>query len=237
LSAQIATTQWSQVLAARDGSETEARRALEGLCRTYWQPLYSFVRHRGSDPDEARDLTQAYFTALLEKDFLAEVDPAKGRFRSFLLVSLRNFLSHESDRARALKRGGGTPTLSLDTEAAEAGYTLRPTESLSPEQVFERRWAMTVLDRALERLRLQSTAAGNSALFEHLKQYLTGEEPQAPYREAAEALAMSEGAVATAVHRLRKQYGLCLRSEIAETVSDATEVDDELRHLLAVVRS
>lgn len=237
MSGQIATTQWSQVLAARDGSETEARRALEELCRTYWQPLYSFVRHRGSAPDEARDLTQAYFTALLEKDFLAEVDPAKGRFRSFLLVSLRNFLSHEIDRAKALKRGGGTSTLSFDTDDAEAGYTLRPTETLTPEQVFERRWAMTVLDRALERLRSQQEAADNGALFEELKQYLTSSEPQAPYRQAAEKLGMREGAVSTAVHRLRKQYGLCLRSEIAETVSDTTEVDDELRHLLAVVRS
>ena len=236
MSAQIATTQWSQVLAARDGSETEARRALEGLCQTYWQPLYAFVRHRGWGSDEARDLTQAYFAELLEKGFLAEVDPSKGRFRSFLLVSLRHFLSHESDRAQALKRGGGTPTLSFDTEAGEAGYTLRPTETLTPEQVFERRWAMTVLDRALDRLRSQLEAADNRAQFEQLKPYLTGAEPQAPYREAAEVLGMKEGSVATAVHRLRKQYGRCLRAEIVDTVVDRAEVDDELRHLLAVVR-
>lgn len=236
MTSKVATTQWSQVLAARDGSDTEAHRALEGLCQTYWQPLYAYVRHQGADPDQARDLTQGYFTELLEKDFLAGVDPSKGRFRSFLLASLRNFLSHETDRASALKRGGGTLTLSLDVEAGEAGYALRPDQTLTPEQLFERRWAMTVLDRALDRLRRESQAAGNEAQFEQLKQYLTSAEPQAPYREVAEVMGISDGAVATAVHRLRKQYGQCLRAEIADTVVDPAEVDDELRHLLAVVR-
>jgi RNA polymerase sigma-70 factor (ECF subfamily) len=142
--AKVATTQWSQVLAARDGSETEARRALELLCQTYWQPLYAYIRHQGYEPDEARDLTQGFFAELLEKDFLADVDPDKGRFRAFLLASLRHFLSHERDRARALKRGGGATTLSFDVEAGEAGYALRPVEELTPVDVFERRWAMPV---------------------------------------------------------------------------------------------
>jgi RNA polymerase sigma factor (sigma-70 family) len=236
MSGRIATTQWSQVLAARDGSDTEAGQALEELCQTYWQPLYSYVRHQGASPDEARDLTQGYFTELLTKDFLSDVDPSKGRFRSFLLVSLRHFLLHESDRARALKRGGGTSTLPLDMGAGEDGYSLRPTETLTPEQVFENRWAMTVLDRAMDRLRRTSEAAEKAAQFEQLRQYLTSAEPQPPYREVAEVLGMNEGAVATAVHRLRKLYGQCLRTEIAETVVDPAEVDDELRHLLAVVR-
>ena len=232
----IATTQWSQVLAARDGADTEARAALEGLCRTYWRPLYAYVRHQGASPDEALDLTQGYFTELLEKDFLSDVDPAKGRFRSFLLVSLRNYLSHQHERVKALKRGGGTSVLSLDSSEGEATYSLRPADTMTPEQLYERRWAMTVLDRALDRLHQECRQAGNQAQFEQLRQYLTSTEPQVPYREVGETLGMSEGAVATAVHRLRKQYGRCLRAEVAETVVDRAEVDDELRHLLGAVR-
>ena len=228
MGAKVATTQWSQVLAARDGSDTEARRALGSLCRTYWQPLYAYIRHQGSEPDEASDLTQAFFVELLETDFFKDVDPSKGRFRSFLLASLRHFLSHERDRARALKRGGGSQTLSIDVESGESSYASRPVEEMSPADVFERRWAMTVLDRALDRLRLAAKASGDETQVEQLEQYLTSAEPQAPYRKAAEALGMSEGAVATAVHRLRKRYGQCLRAEIAELVLDPSDVDDEL---------
>ena len=236
MGARVATTQWSQVLAARDGSDTEARRALESLCQTYWQPLYAYIRHQGSDPDEARDLTQGFFTELLEKDFLADVDPSKGRFRAFLLASLRNFLAHERRRTRALKRGGGTQTLSLDTDAGEEGYAVQSSQQQTPLDVFEQSWATTVLERSMTRLQRESVASGDASHFEPLKQYLTSAEPQMPYREAADALQMTEGAVATAVHRLRQQYGKCLRTEIAETVSDRSEVDDELRHLLAMVR-
>jgi len=235
--ARVATTQWSQILAARDGSDTEARKALEGLCQTYWQPLYAYVRHQGSNPDEARDLTQGFFAEFLDKDFLSDVDPEKGRFRAFMLASLRHFLSHERDRAEALKRGGGTTTLSLDVEAGEAGYALRPTEAMTPVDVFERRWAMTVLDRAMSRLQEESATSGIGDQFKELKQYLTSAEPQEPYREVGETLGISEGAVATAVHRLRQRYARCLRAEIAETVVNPAEVDDELRHMLAVVRS
>jgi RNA polymerase sigma factor (sigma-70 family) len=237
LSGRVATTQWSQVLAARDGSDTQARAALETLCQTYWQPLYAYIRHQGCDPEEASDLTQGFFAEFLEKDFLAAVDPSKGRFRAFLLASLRHFLSHERDRERALKRGGGVSTLSLDVEAGEAAYALRPAEAMTPIDVFERRWAMTVLDRAMSRLHEESVAAGNGTQFETLKQYLTSTEPQAPYREAGEALGISEGAVATAVHRLRQRYGKCLRTEIAETVVNPAEIGDELRHMLNVVRT
>ena len=236
MSAKVATTQWSQVLTARDGSDSEARKALEGLCQTYWQPLYAYIRRQGSDPDEASDLTQAFFLELLEKGFLEGVDPSKGRFRSFLLASLRNFLSHERERAGAQKRGGGALTLSLDVEAAESGYQLQPSEEMTPIDVFERRWAMAVLDQALARLQLESKDSGDEAQVEQLKQYLTSGEREVPYREVAENLGMTEGAVATAVHRLRRRYGQCLRAEIAELVVQSTEVDDELRHMLSVVR-
>lgn len=236
MSGKVATTQWSQVLAARDGSDTEARAALENLCQTYWQPLYAYIRHQGSSPDEARDLTQGFFAEFLEKDFLAGVDPDKGRFRAFLLASLRHFLSHQRDQTRTLKRGGGTRTLSLDTEVAEERYSGETGAERTPEEVFERRWAMTVLDRAMDRLRKESMAEDDPNQFELLRQYLTGSEPHSPYKQVAHSLGMSEGAVKTAVHRLRKQYGQSLRSEIAEVVSNPADVDDEVRHLLTVVR-
>jgi RNA polymerase sigma-70 factor (ECF subfamily) len=172
----------------------------------------------------------------LDKDFLAEVDPSKGRFRSFLLAALRHFLSHERDRARALKRGGGTPTLSLDVAAGEESYVIEPVEEMTPEDVFERRWAMTVLDRAVGRLRTESAELGSQDQFDSIKQYLTSAETPVPYRETADALGTSESAVKSTVHRLRRRLGQCLRAEIAETVVDPEEVDDELRHLLAVVR-
>jgi RNA polymerase sigma-70 factor (ECF subfamily) len=236
MSAEVATTEWSQVLAARDGSDSEARRALGNLCQTYWQPLYAYIRHQGSDPDEAADLTQAYFTELIEKDFLADVDPAKGRFRSFLLASLRHFLSHQRDRERSLKRGGRTTTFSLDRALAEKCYRMQPADELTPEDIFEQRWAKTVLDLAVGRLERESAESGGENRFEQLKKYLTSAESQVPYRETAAALEMSEAAIKSAVKRLRRRLGHCLRAEIAETVASAAEVDEEVRHLLAVVR-
>jgi len=234
--ARVATTQWSQVLAARDSTDTEARAALENLCQTYWQPLYAYIRHQGHGPDEARDLTQGFFAEFLAKDLLAEVDPDKGRFRSYLLGTLRHFLSHERDRDRALKRGGGTTTLSLDVEAGEKRYAMQPTEAMTPVDVFEHRWAMTVLDRAIDRLGKSSREADNWPQFQKLKQYLTSANPQVSYGEAAEDLGMSEGAIRTAVHRLRKRYGQALKAEIAETVANPADTDEEVRHLLAIVR-
>ena len=233
---QVATTQWSQVLAARDGTDTAARRALESLCQTYWQPLYAYIRHQGYGPDEASDLTQGFFAEFLEKDFLAAVDPSKGRFRAFLLASLRHYLSHERDRGRALKRGGGTTTLSFDVAAGEAGYVREPVDEMTPADIFEHRWALTVLDRATSRLLEDGDEQGREQ-FEHLKIYLTSGEPQVPYRETASALGISESAVKTAVHRLRRRLGQCLRQEVAETVSVPAEVDDEVRHLLTAVQS
>lgn len=231
---KVATTQWSQVLAARDGSDTEARWALESLCQTYWQPLYAYIRHQGYEPDEASDLTQAYFTEFLEKDFLGDVDPEKGRFRSFLLTSLRHFLSHERVRSRALKRGGGILTLSLDTDVAEERYMQEPATGRSPEEVFERRWALTVLGKALASLRHESMTEIQRQSFEALKPYLTGEEPKKPYQEVGEELGMTEMAVRKAAHRLRRRFGQVLRDEIAETVAGEDAIDDEVRHLLMI---
>ena len=236
MGSNVATTEWSQVLAARDGSDTEARRALERLCLTYWEPLYAYVRHQGADPDEARDLTQGYFAVLLEKDFLADVDPSKGRFRAFLLASLRNFLSNQRDREQALKRGGGTTTLSLDLESGEAAYSLQVADEMTPQDVYEVRWAMTVLDRALERLEREVSETDTGDRFALLKSYLTSTDSEIPYRDAAAQLDTSEGAVKSAVHRLRQHLGRCLRAEIAETVAESAEVDDEVRFLLGKVR-
>ena len=229
MSGRVATTQWRLVLAAQGGPDPEASRALESLCQTYWQPLYAFIRHQGYSADEAGDLTQGFFAELLEKDFLPEVDPAKGRFRAFLLASLRHYLSHARDHERAIKRGGGTKTLSLDTVAGEAGYVLEPVD------VFERRWALTVLDRAAARLQ-QESGERDGGRYNQLKQYLTSREPQVPYRETASALGISESAVKSAVFRQRRRLGECLRAEVAETVSTPAEVDEEVRHLLTVVQ-
>lgn len=232
---RIATTQWSHVVAARDGSDTEARRALDCLCEAYWQPLYAYIRRQGADVDEARDLTQAYFLEFLEKGFLADVDRSKGKFRSFLFASLRHFLAHQRDRTRALKRGGGARWFPLDAAVAERSYALLPAEQMTPEDLFEHRWAMTVLAGALERARRQWHDAGNARQYELLRPYLTSGENQAPYRETAAALGVSEGAVKVAVHRLRKRFGQCLRAEVAQTIADPRDVDAELRHLLAVL--
>ena len=236
MSGRVATTQWSQVLAARDGSDTEARAALEFLIQTYWHPLYAFIRHRGHSPEESSDLTQAFFAQLLEKKSLANVDPQKGRFRSFLLASLRNFLSHERERRSAVKRGGSTFTDSLDLEAGEQRYAMHLADNQTPADVFERRWAMIVLDRALERLQRESSDSPTDNHFKQLRRYLTGKEPQVPYREMAKSLGMNEGSVKVAVHRLRKRYGHCLRAEIADTVADPADIDDEVRHLLTSLR-
>jgi RNA polymerase sigma factor (sigma-70 family) len=236
VSTRFATTSWSQVLKAREGTGTEARQALEGLCETYWYPLYAYVRRQGKEPDEARDLTQAFFAHLLEKETLQAAEPSAGRFRSFLLASLKHFLSHERDRARALKRGGGTPPISLDADAAEKRYDREPAAGLTPEQIFERRWARTVVDEALARLEEESSDEGHLQELARLKAYLTGEEPRVPYREVASELGMTEGAVRMAVHRLRQRFGQLLRAEIAETLADPEETDEEVRHLLLVIR-
>ncbi|MEJ2084550.1 MAG: ECF-type sigma factor [Acidobacteriota bacterium] len=237
MSKKFATTQWSQVLAAKGSGDTQARRALEELCSAYWYPLYAYLRHQGYGPNEAADLTQGYFAELLGKDFLEQVDPAKGRFRSFLLASLRHFVSRQRQKAGAQKRGGGVETLSIDTRDAETRFQVESLETLTPERLFERRWAMTVLERAMAALEREALESGTDVQFERFKPYLTGQEPHLPYRQVAADLGMSEGAVKTAVYRLRRRYGAKLRAEIEQTVADPAEVDQEVRHLLACVSS
>ena len=230
---RFATTQWKVVLDARDGTESQARLALESLCHAYWFPLYAYVRRRGHDADQARDLTQAFFADLLGRNFLEAIDRSRGRFRSFLLASLENFLSHERDKANALKKGGGQAPISLDGADAETRYRLEPADPETPELVFERRWGVTVMERTMERLRAEY--AGEPGRFEQLKPCLTGDNPDR-YAEIAAGLGMTEAAVKAAVHRLRQRYGRLLRDEIAETVTSPSEVDEELRHLLGVLR-
>jgi RNA polymerase sigma-70 factor (ECF subfamily) len=229
------TTNWSVVLRAGADDSATAREALAALFEVYWYPVYAMVRRYGHDATDAEDLAQAYFARLIEKGWVKEVRPEYGRFRSFLLVSVRNFLHNERDRERALKRGGGVRTISLDGAAAEQRYALEPVESSTPETIFERAWAHEVLARALERLRSETAEAEGAERFESLKGHLTGHEPAETYRELAEAWGVSESAVRVALHRMRKRLGRLLREEIANTVADPADVGEELRHLLTTV--
>jgi len=235
MGSEFVTTSWSQVLAARSGSSTESREALASLCQAYWYPLYAFVRRQGYDPDEARDLTQGYFAMLLERKYLDDFDPEVGRFRAFLKTSVKHFLSKERDRVRALKRGGRAEIVPLDPSDAETRYGHEPVDRTNPEEVFERQWALMVLERTMTRLRRELEDQGKSKEFEHLKNLLTGAEPRVPYQKLATELGTSEGAVKTSVHRLRRRFGELLRTEVAETVRSPEQVDDELRYLLGVL--
>jgi len=228
------TTHWSLVLAAAHESRPEGRAALAALCQAYWHPLYFYIRRRGYRPDEAQDLTQAFFAAILEKGRLRAADPERGRFRSFLLASLNHFLANEWDRARAQKRGGGK-VLSLDMEDAEGRYRLEPADDLTAEKLFERRWAMTLLDLVLAQLRQEFARDGREHLFEQLKGHLGGPAADAPYRRVAADLGMTEAAVKMAVHRLRRRYRHLLRARIAQTVGSVGQIDEEIRRLFAAV--
>jgi RNA polymerase sigma-70 factor (ECF subfamily) len=193
------------------------------------------VRRHGYNSEEARDLTQAFFEHLLATDLLQVADPVRGRFRSFLLTSLKNFLSHERDKAQTLKRGGAAVTLSLDADDAETRFSLEPADGLTADVLYEQRWAATLMERAMSALGRQAETGENPERFAQLKIYLTGSEPQIPQKETAESLGMTEAAIRVAIHRLRKKYGELLRREIADTVADPAQVDDELKHLLTVV--
>jgi DNA-directed RNA polymerase specialized sigma24 family protein len=233
--ASFRTTHWSVVLAARGGEETQAASALETLCRSYWYPLYTFVRRQGHTPEDAEDLTQAFFARLLEKDYLQAASSAKGKFRSFLLMALKRFLADEWDRATALKRGGIHRPIPLDRQSAEDQFRLEPKHELTPERLFERRWAMMVLERARARLREEYVVAGKEALFEQLKGFHSYDETTIAYGDAATGLAMPENTVKSHVRRLRQRYQQLVREEVAQTVSNPVEVEEEIRHLLAVV--
>jgi RNA polymerase sigma-70 factor (ECF subfamily) len=233
----FATTHWSIVLSAGRSDSIHVRDSLEALCRTYWHPLYSFIRRKGFSPADAQDLTQDFFTRLIEKDWQADLDRKKGKFRSFLLASLCHFLSNEIDKSKAQKRGGGRIFISIDGESAETRYRLEPSHAISAEKLFERNWAMTLLDEAMNRLRSEYVAAGREILFDTLKDTLTRGKGSQPYTELAVQLSMSESAIKVAVHRLRQRYRKVLRDEIAETVSTPDDVDDELRYLFSVLSS
>jgi len=231
------TTRWSLILAARSGRSPDSREALEALCKAYWFPLYAFIRRLGFGADEARDLTQGYFARLIEHRDLKDVRPDLGRFRSFLLGSVKHFVSNELDRQRAKKRAPERPLLSLDTTEAERLYRFEPVDALTPESVFERKWAATVVQRTLERLRAESTGSPRAARFEALRGHLAGEEPPTSHRELGARLGMTEDAVKVSLHRLRRRFGELLREEIRDTVRDRDDVDDEIRHLLGVLKS
>ncbi|HSU54700.1 MAG TPA: ECF-type sigma factor [Candidatus Dormibacteraeota bacterium] len=230
----FATTHWSVVLHA--GRETaRGEEALARLCQIYWYPLYAYVRRQGHGPHDAEDLTQGFFASLLERKSLAGVQPEKGKFRSFLLAAMNHFLANEWDRVKAQKRGGGVHPLSLDATDAETRYRLEPADPVSADRIFDRRWAITLLDRVLEQLRGEYIKEDKADMFEKLKFALTGERSKIRYSELADKLGMSEGAVKVAVHRLRQRYREILRREIAQTVSSPEEIEDEIRHLFSVV--
>jgi RNA polymerase sigma-70 factor (ECF subfamily) len=230
--AQFGPTQWSVVLsAAGKKNPLLAEQALEKLCRVYWPPLYTYIRRQGASPHDAQDLTQEFFARFLEKHFLDSVDPGKGRFRSFLLASLKHFLSNQRDRGRAQKRGGGQTPLSLDFSDAETHAGFQPAYKQTPEKAFEKSWALTLLAQSLGRLRQEYSERGREKIFEQLKATLTEGRGDVAYAELSARLGMSEAAVKMAVHRLRQRYREVLRAEIAGTVAHESEVEDELREV------
>jgi RNA polymerase sigma-70 factor (ECF subfamily) len=221
------------VVAAGGSDPNRAAAALEQLCRKYWYPIYAFIRRRGSNREHAEDLTQAFFAYLLEKEALKRVDQQKGRFRSFLLASLTNFLANEWDKQRTLKRGGQHQIVSLDEAQAEEIYSREPIDALTPERLFERRWAFILLSQVLARLEQEHASGDRTQLFMRLRPALTEEMNAGWHAKCAGELGMTEGAIRVALHRLRRRFGELLRSEIAQTVAQPEDVDDEIRHLFA----
>lgn len=230
---RFSTTHWSVVLAAGASAAPGSREALERLCKTYWYPLYTYLRRRGCDVHQAEDCTQGFFAALLQRHALERASPEQGKFRSFLLSSLSHFLADQRDHAQAQKRGGGKEIVSLDVEDAETRYRLEPAHDLTPEKLFERSWSLTVLNNAMARLKAEFAETGRQKLFESLKPHLPAGRGPASYKNVAARLDMTEGAVKVAVHRLRDRYRQLVRDQIAQTVSTPEQVDDEIRELFA----
>jgi RNA polymerase sigma-70 factor (ECF subfamily) len=231
----FATTHWSLIVAAQDEDALRARAALEELCRTYWFPIYAFVRRQGVDADRSQDLTQEFFTRFLEKDFLAAADRSQGRFRSFILACCKHFLANERDRERAQKRGGDRVHVPIDRALAESRYGGEPAHDQTAEKLFERRWACALLEQVLARLRHEFDSAEKQRQFELLKGNLSGGLTATSHAEVAAELGMSAGAVKVAAHRLRRRYRELLREEIGRTVADASQVEDEIRALFVAV--
>ena len=231
----FATTHWSVILAATRSDTTRAQAALARLCQTYWYPLYAYVRRRGYEAHDAQDLTQEFFARLLEHKWLAQADRARGRFRTFLLSAMGHFLANEWDKTRTQKRGGAVEIVPLQLNSAETRYGQDPADPLTPEQCYDRGWALALLDEVLNGLRREHVAAGTGELFDALKPCLVGDRQAQPYAALGDRLGMTEGAVKVAVHRLRQRYRQLLRQEIAHTVSSPDEVNEEMRYLFAVL--
>jgi RNA polymerase sigma factor (sigma-70 family) len=234
-SAGFTTTCWSQVLRASDGASAEGQAALERLCRAYWYPLYAYVRRQGRGVEEAQDLTQEFFARLLQKAYLCHADPARGRFRTFLLTALKRFLVNDWEKGRAARRGNGQAVIAWNPLETETRFLAEPADAATPETAFEKHWAVTLLEQVLARLREEFTARGKAAQFERLKTLLWGEKGSPPYPVVAAELGLTVGALKVAVHRLRQRYRELLRAEVAQTVASPEEVDDELRRLITVI--
>ena len=231
---RFATTRWSVVLAAGQTNCTESREALSTLCGLYWYPLYAYARRRGIDADSAADVTQGFFARLLEQKIVRGADRQLGRFRSYLLGAFKHYLSHEWARARAQKRGGGRKFIPLDPQNAEARYGLEPSHDLTADRLFDKQWALRVLELAMEELRHRCLRAGKERQFERFKRFLSGG-TGSEYRDAGSELALSEGAVRVLVHRLRRRYRELLREQIRRTVESPEQVEEEIRHLFAAI--
>lgn len=235
-SRSLATTRWSMVLAAGRRDSPDAHKALADLCQTYWPAVYVFVRRQGNDVHDAQDLTQAFFAQMLEKNAFAFAEPARGRFRSFLLTSVKHFLLNEWDRQKAQKRGGAQPILALDFQSHDSRCVYEPADTLTPERWFERQWALAMLDGVLARLRGEHVNAGKEPIFEALKSFLSRADADESFADVAERLGISVNAAKVAAHRMRKRYRELLRAEVAQTVADEADVDDEIRALFAALR-
>jgi len=233
----FSTTHWTIVLAARAGDGTASREALASLCSSYWYPLYAFTRRQGASPHEAEDLTQEFFCRFLEKHALDSVRPAAGKFRSFLLACLKNFLANERDRAHAQRRGGGRTLLTLNGEDAETRYSLEPADPLTPEKAFERRWAFAVIERTMQALRREYAGEEKGTLFEQLQGFLPGGQGGSSRAELAAKRGVTIGAIDVAIHRLRQRFGVLLREQVRHTVSSENEVEGELRYLISALSS
>lgn len=225
------TTRWSQVVAAGDSANPACREALAQLCKVYWPAVYAFVRRRGNDPDASRDLTQGFFTKLLDKKYLRDLRQDRGRFRSFLLACVKHYLANEWDREQALKRGGGQVFLAIDGDTAESLCRFEPADGRTPETEFEKRWALTLLEQVLSRLEEETHRSDHAERFRLFKPFLTGDASGTSYKQVGDRLDMTESAVKVAVHRLRRRFGTLLREEVGQTVKDPALVEEEIRFL------
>lgn len=234
---RFATTHWSVVLAASSPKSSRYREALETLCQAYWFPIYAYLRRQGYGAHKAEDQTQGFFTHMIEMDDLCRADPDRGRFRSFLLSMLKHFVADQWDRSQAQKRGGGKKALSLDFADAETRYKLEPSHQLSPDKLYEKSWALTLLSQTMARLKAETSGTNKQKLFEQLKAHLAGQFHAVPYSELAARLEMTEGSVKIAVHRLKQRYRELLREQIAQTVSSPEEIDEEIRALFVALAS